>query len=260
MTSRSRSCKNHPDSFCYIRGEFEITDERNRVADFIQKAYHAYFGVQDKLGNQDKPWAPHVVCKTSVEHLREWTGGSPKPLKFGVPIIRREPKNHTNDCYFCAINLIVINKKKRKSLIYPNLSSALRAVAHCDEIPITVFKELANVPNENLDVSFEEQDDLNDSDFVPKSSEPNLFNQEELSDLIRDLNLSKESSVLLVSRNLLQQGTKITFFRTRDDEFLRFFEELPDFVFHIDIPGLRLKLSVNEYKPEEWRLFIDSSK
>ena len=205
--------------FCYICGEFKTTDERNRVTEFIQKAYHAYLGVQ--LGDQDKPWAPRVVCKTCVEHLRQWTQGSRKPLKFGIPMIRREPKNHTNDCYFCAINLTVINKKKRKSLIYPNLSSALRPVAHCDEIPITVFKELANVPNENLDVSFEEQDDLNDNDFVPKSSEPILFNQDELSNLIRDLNLSKESSELLASRlndrNLLQQGTKITFYRTRDD-------------------------------------------
>ena len=30
------------------------------------------------------------------------------------------------------------------------------------------------------DASFEEQGDLNDKDFVPKSSEPVLFNQEEL--------------------------------------------------------------------------------
>ena len=176
----------------------------------------------------------------------------------------REPKSHTDDCYFCAINLTEINKKKRKSFIYPNLPSALRPVAHWDEIPFPVFKELPDVPNENLDVSFEEEDDLNDNDFVPKSSEPILFNQDELSNLIRDLNLSKESSELLASRlndrNLLQQGTKITFYRTRDDEFLRFFEELPDFVFCIDIPGLLLKLGVNEYKPEEWRLFIDSSK
>ena len=113
-------------------------------------------------------------------------------------------------------------------------------------------------------MSFEEQDDLNDNDFVPKSSEPILFNQEKLSNLVRDLNLFKESSELLPSRlndrNLLQQGTKITFYRARDDEFLRFFEKLLDFIFCIDIPGLLLKLGVNEYKPEEWRLFIDSSK
>ena len=148
-----------------------------------------------------------------------------------------------------------ISKKKRKSLIYPKRSSALRPVAHCDEILIPIFKELPDVPNEHLDASFEEQVDLNENDFVSKSSEPILFNQEELSDLIRDLNLSKESSELLASRlndqNLLQQGTKITIYRTRDDEFLRFFKELPD---------LLLKLGVNEYKPKECRLFIDSSR
>ena len=134
----------------------------------------------------------------------------------------RETKNHTDDCCFCAINLAGINKEKRKSLLYPNLPSALRPVAHCDEIPIPVFEKLPDEPNENLDVSFQEQDNLNDNDFVPKSSEPILFNQEELSDLIRDLNLSKESSELLASRlndrNLLQQGIKITFYRTRCDE------------------------------------------
>ena len=76
MTSTSRSAKNHPDSFCYICGEFKITDERNRITEFIQKAYHAYFGIQ--FGDQDKPWAPHVVCKTCVEHLRQRTQGSRK--------------------------------------------------------------------------------------------------------------------------------------------------------------------------------------
>ena len=86
---------------------------------------------------------------------------------------------------------------------------------------------MSDVPKENLDVSFEEQDDVHDNDFVPKSFEPILLNQEELSDLIRDLILSKESSELLASRlddrNLLQQGTKTTFYKTRDDEFLRYF-------------------------------------
>ena len=107
-------------------------------------------------------------------------------------------------------------------------------------------------------------EDLNDNDFVPTSSEAVLFNQEEFSNLIRDLNLSKESSELLASRlndrNLQQHGTKNTFYRTTDDEFLRFFEELPGFVFCINIPDLLLKLIVNEYKLEEWILFIDSSK
>ena len=60
MASRSRSRKNHPNSFCYICGEFKIIDERNRVTEFIQNTYHAYFGIQ--LGDQDKTRTPHVAC------------------------------------------------------------------------------------------------------------------------------------------------------------------------------------------------------
>ena len=84
------------DSLCYIRDKFKIGDEINRVTEFIQKTYHAYFGVQ--LGDPDKPWAPHVVCKTCAEHLRQRTQGSRKALKFGIPMIWREPKNPTDDC------------------------------------------------------------------------------------------------------------------------------------------------------------------
>ena len=178
-----------------------------------------------------------------------------KALKFGIPMIWREPKKHTNDCYFCAINLIGINKKKRKSHIYQNILSALWPVAHCDKILIPIFKELPNVPNENLAVSFEEQDNLNDNDFVPKSSETILFNHEELSNLLRDLIRSKKSSKLLASRlndrNLLQQCTKITSTEHEMTNFSDFFEELPYFVLCIDTPGLLLKLGANEYKPEE---------
>ena len=84
------------DSFCSICSEFKIADKINRVTEFIQKAFHAYFGVQ--LGDQDKPWAPHVVCKTCIEHLRQRTQGSQKALKFGILMIWSEPKNNTDDC------------------------------------------------------------------------------------------------------------------------------------------------------------------
>jgi len=53
-----------------------------------------------------------------------------------------------------------------------------------------------------------------DSDFQT-TSHSERFDQNELSDLIRDLNISKDSSELLASRlkkkNVLQPGTKITF-------------------------------------------------
>ena len=59
--------------------------------------------------------------------------------------------------------------------------------------------------------------DNDDEFFYDKcSSEPNRFNQDDLSDLIRDLNLSKQAAELLASllkeRNFLKPKTEVTFF------------------------------------------------
>ena len=68
------------------------------------------------------------------------------------------------------------------------------------------------------------------------------FDQQRLSDLIRDLNLSQESSERLASllkdRNNLQYGTKITFYRAREKEFVQVFDDKLNFVFCKDIPGV----------------------
>ena len=59
------------------------------------------------------------------------------------------------------------------------------------------------------------------------STNPKPFSQGQLNDLVRDLNLSKESSEILASRfgkhGILDSETKFTFFRNRDDLLLRFF-------------------------------------
>ena len=84
-------------------------------------------------------------------------------------------------------------------------------------------------------------DDDDDEDFA-RSSMPVLFDQQILSDLIRDFSLSKESSKVLgpqlKDRNLLQHGIKITFHRTCDIEFVPFFDDQLNFVFYKDIPGV----------------------
>jgi hypothetical protein len=85
-----------------------------------------------------------------------------------------------------------------------------------------------------------------------------------LSDLIRDLNHSKESSELLASRlkekNVLHPGTKITFYRRREKDLLPFFTEDSNLVFCNDIGNLLKKTGLSEYNPSEWLHFIESSK
>ena len=98
----------------------------------------------------------------------------------------------------------------------------------------------------------------------PPSLLPQLFCQKELNDLTKDFNLSKESSELLASRlkeiNLLQPGTLITFYEKCQIEFLPYFTQENDIVYGNNVAGLLRQLGVQQYDPQDWRLFIDSSK
>ena len=195
MDSSRRSCRNKPDVFCYICGEYTVVPNRKPVTSFVKRAYHAYFGM--KLGDQDKAWAPHMVCKKCTEYLRRWTHGKKDGLKFGIPMVWREPKDHVSDCYFCAINLTGINRKNQSSLKYPDLESARRPVPHCDDIPVPVFAELPELSDEEFS-SVEDNEEVIPSDDADDAPHP--FSQKELNDLVHDLNLPKSSAELLASR------------------------------------------------------------
>ena len=121
MSSSRRKCSNDPNVFCYICGDYTVKEQRKPINDFVKKAYFAYLGI--KLGVQDKSWAPHIVYKTCTEILRMWTNGKKKHLKFGIPMIWRKPKNHSDDCYFCTVNMKGFNcfKKALGSIRIRNL-------------------------------------------------------------------------------------------------------------------------------------------
>ena len=118
--------------------------------------------------------------------------------------------------------LFQINRKNRSSLKYPDLQSARRPVAHCDEIPVPVVGELPDISDEDSSgVEGNEEEVILDEDA------PHLFPQMELNDLVHDLGLSKSSAELLASRlkekNSLSNSACITFYRNRHEEYLRLF-------------------------------------
>ena len=148
VTSKRRKCCNDPDIFCYICGYFTLPPQRRNINSFIKKIYPAYFGVL--LGDQDKSWAPHQVCTTCVETLRSWSQGKNAKLKFGVPMVWREPKNHADDCYFCLVNVKGFNKKNKQHLQYPNIHSAMRTIPHSDKVPVPIFTKLPDIDEDQL--------------------------------------------------------------------------------------------------------------
>ena len=58
----NRNCKNNPNMFCYVCGEFTTRRQRKTITLFLRNAYQVYFGCP--LGDQDKSWAPHNTCNT----------------------------------------------------------------------------------------------------------------------------------------------------------------------------------------------------
>ena len=141
-----------------------------------------------------------------------------------------------------------------------------------------VFKELLDIPisavslapdpvPEELTESDSDPESLhndNDIDYHECSSEPNRFNQDDLSDLIRDLNLPKESAELLASclkeKNFLQAKANVTFCRNREANFLLYFKQYEEIVVCNDVEFLLMELGIVDYEANSWRLFIDSSK
>ena len=118
MSSKRRQCRNHPDVFCYICGEYVLEKYCLNVKDFTKKAYKTYFGI--KLGDQEKSWAPHKVCKQRTQTLRLSTKGKVSSMWsfscvitmtiFGFPPYHRNPEPHgTNFSFgpkvqrFCAV-------------------------------------------------------------------------------------------------------------------------------------------------------------
>ena len=71
---------------CYViyvvRIQWQSKDKKINV--FTKHAYFTYCRV--KLGDLDKPWAPHKVHRTCVEGIRYWKSGKKISMPFGIPI------------------------------------------------------------------------------------------------------------------------------------------------------------------------------
>ena len=169
MSDKRRGCVNDPDIFCYICGSFVPSVQRQNITTFVKNVYYAYFGVE--LGDQDKAWAPHKVCRNCVfiEAVEHWKA---KVFGFGVPMVWREPNGHGKQCYFCSCV----------------------QVTDCSK--------------------YEYGDD----------QQPKPFNQAELNDLVRDLNLPKTSALILGSRlkakRMLCTDTTFVWYKYHEKDYI----------------------------------------
>jgi hypothetical protein len=167
-------------------GDYTIKLNQKTITPLIKKAYELYFGC--KIGDQDKPWAPHIVCANYAVYLRGWLKGSPKSMPFAVPMVWREQKDHLTGCCFCLTKISGRSLKSKHSIQYPSLSSAVRPVLHSQDLPVPKPPKKWTIDDDNNDdepVPMEQ--DISNPDFQPSTSnELHLISQGELNDLVRD--------------------------------------------------------------------------
>ncbi|UYV77462.1 hypothetical protein LAZ67_15001094 [Cordylochernes scorpioides] len=207
---------------------FHWAVKSSRTSNFLKKdlisiplrAYLAYFGI--KLGDQDKTWAPHKICKTCVETLYLWIKGE-RQLTFGIPMAWRLLKYHDNDCCFCVQDLKHFNRNGKKELIYKDLYSARLPIPHSPNSPLPVFSSSANNPlyDESEDTTQKDIElDDSDSENYEEQECPKRFSQPKLNYLTRDLRLSKQDAEMFASRlkemSQLEDDVNVTFYRTSE--------------------------------------------
>ena len=93
------------------------------------EAYLHYFGMP--VGDQNKRWAPHVICDYCRRTLEGWLRGEKRAMRFVIPRIWCEPSNYYIDCYFCMVDPTKRRKGKNAPPIeYPNIPSSIAPVPH----------------------------------------------------------------------------------------------------------------------------------
>ncbi|KAI6653956.1 hypothetical protein LOD99_3132 [Oopsacas minuta] len=116
-------------------------------------------------------------------------------------MIWREQRDHTTDCYFCMTSIKGFNGKNEKSITYPNHPSAIRPIAHSDDIPVPTPP--VSLPNSD---STSSDGDSNEDNvyYQPENSQIRHISQVELKDLVRNLLLTKGEVTPCISSSRLE--------------------------------------------------------
>ena len=270
----TRGCKYSADSFCYVCSEFFAKRAKKHcLSNCIRaaEAYLHYFGMP--VGNQDKRWAPHVICDYCRQTLEGWLRGEKRAMRFAIIRIWHEPSNHCTDCYFCMVDPTKRRKGKNAPPIeYPNIPSSIAPVPHNTTDLAVPQPPTRDQPcpaeTSSEDSKKEESAPLSSSSVVCRRRRvgdercPYYPNQEDINDPIREMALTKSNAELLISRlkqwDLLDEGVRITSQRKRHRGFSTFFSFREGLCYCHDIRGLfeAIRIPCNT---SDWRLFIDSS-
>ena len=109
----------------------------------------------------------------------------------------------------------------------------MRPIPHSDKVPVPIFTKLPDIDEDQLMSSTSSTNSDHDDEEPDIAHETwnagrvSLYSQSELNNLIRDLNLPKQSAEVLASRlqekYLLKAGISFSFYRNRKEKIRKYF-------------------------------------
>lgn len=286
-------CENR-NLFCYVCGLFSpVSHDTRFLTSNNIRGFEQYFEIPFK---PNLSYVPEVICKPCSNGLSAFMKGNKKDrhtMKFSKPMIWlpigvHEPEN----CYCCQTNVIGMHFQHRENLtkyathvqtvqlpeIRSSVTEAPLASMEFDTqtpprpgliVPSTATSTPSSKTSQSTSAESAHSQDPNYLIYTEKFKErkQKLVTNEMLNDMARDLGLLKNKTELLASRlkewKLTAKGFLVTALRDRGDfaqydEYFRF-DEVNKLVYCHDIDGLFKTMEYAHY-PEQWRLFIDSSK
>lgn len=260
-------CRRRISFFCYCCGLFTRLQCKRKINTNIANLYRLYFKPHDVITGVN--WAPSIFCTSCISRLTEWANGKMESLSFGAPVMWSEPDRHEpNECYVCLNYIFGHNRTARKH-DYKGTKRVHLPLPHSEAVPVPKRPSPTNVSTAT-GYGIESVPESQQSEHLPSNVTPNCyheeFTQQDVDDLVKKLKLSQRNSIILSSklreRNLLATGARVYAPRGRQRELAKYFKSIENntFAYCEDIVGLMTEMHEGAYKPEEWRLFIDSSK
>lgn len=275
-------CPNR-NKFCYVCGLFTAAKNSRNLSDTIIKLYETFF---DTKYLPNPTYAPEIICGTCRLGLSAWEkDDKDHRMKFVTPMGWLLDEDHdANKCYCCRTNVDKIRGIDRENIPYArNLKWIIAAQKRSKEIPFSHGEIIASSkqnPSSDVDMPSASVTSSSESEQTAAQKDPlwqtsadkrtkaptQLISNEMFEDLVRDLRLFPELAEVLGSRlkewNLTDSGFVATSGRARGltekfDSWYRH-DEINDLYYCHDVDRLFNELG-HPHKPDEWRLFIDSS-
>lgn len=201
-SSQRSNCNKSPDLFCFLCATFITASKNYKLNETNGELYAKCYGKVLMMNGANKQYSSSKFCPNCVTNMKDHLK-SKKPLKYSSPAQWNEIdkfKPHELACYVCLANKIR-NHQFKISYEWPsnchhNVTPPILNLF--DHLLLGQDPKLARLISSS---SASESECETEPMFVPHSSNTNskeliLYDQSSLNDLIRDLELSKEQSLV----------------------------------------------------------------